>query len=80
MSGLLDDMSDQDLRDLAAYFDQTDMPVGQASPDGIEQGRSLYKGATWPPMSPPVRRATAPKARATGRLAIPTSVARTPST
>lgn len=44
MSGLLDDMSDQDLRDLAAYFDQTDMPVGQASPDGIEQGRSLYKG------------------------------------
>lgn len=44
MSGLLDDMSDQDLRDLAAYFDETEMPVGQASPDGIEQGRSLYKG------------------------------------
>jgi cytochrome c553 len=44
MTGLLDDMSDQDLRDLAAYFGETDMPVGQASPDGLEQGRSLYKG------------------------------------
>ncbi|GGY58371.1 cytochrome c4 [Marinobacter zhanjiangensis] len=44
MTGLLNNMSDQDLRDLAAYFDQTEMPVGQASPDGLDQGRSLYKG------------------------------------
>ncbi|MFC4259916.1 c-type cytochrome [Marinobacter lacisalsi] len=44
MTGLLDGKSDQDLQDLAAYFEQTDMPVGQASPEGLEQGRSLYKG------------------------------------
>ena len=44
MTGLLNNMSDEDLRDLAAYFGQTEMPVGQASPEGLEKGRSLYKG------------------------------------
>ena len=44
MTGLLNGKSDQDLRDLAAYFDQTEMPLGQANPELVDQGRSLYKG------------------------------------
>ncbi|MCG7198218.1 cytochrome c4 [Marinobacter pelagius] len=44
MTGLLDNMSDQDLQDLAAYFDSQDMVVSQANPDLIEQGAALYRG------------------------------------
>ena len=44
MTGLLDAMSDQDLQDLAAYFDSKDMPVGQADPDLVDQGQALYLG------------------------------------
>ncbi|HEY9119196.1 MAG TPA: c-type cytochrome [Marinobacter sp.] len=44
MTGLLDNMSDQDLQDLAAYFDEQDMPIAQADPDLVEEGQSLYRG------------------------------------
>lgn len=44
MTGLLDNMSDQALLDLAAYFDQQDMVVGQADPALAEQGQALYRG------------------------------------
>ena len=44
MTGLLDAMSDQDLQDLAAYFNQQDMVVGQADPELVEQGQALYRG------------------------------------
>jgi len=44
MTGLLDNSSDQDLQDLAAYFDSQSMPVGQADPDLVEQGQALYRG------------------------------------
>ena len=44
MTGLLDSRSDQDLQDLAAYFDSQNMPVGQADPDLVDQGQSLYRG------------------------------------
>ncbi len=44
MTGLLDAMSAQDLRDLAAYFDNQEMVVSQADPDLIDQGKSLYRG------------------------------------
>ncbi|RBP33235.1 cytochrome c553 [Marinobacter pelagius] len=44
MTGLLDNMSEQDLQDLAAYFDSQDMIVSQASPDTIDQGAALYRG------------------------------------
>lgn len=44
MTGLLNNLSDQDLQDLAAYFDQQNMPVGQADPDLVEQGQALYRG------------------------------------
>ena len=44
MTGLLSDMSDQDLQDLAAYFDSQDITVAQANPDLVEEGQMLYRG------------------------------------
>lgn len=44
MTGLLDAMSEQDLRDLAAYYDDQDMVVNQADPDLASQGAALYRG------------------------------------
>lgn len=44
MTGILDNMSDQDLQDLAAYFDQQEMTIGKANPELVEAGRSLYRG------------------------------------
>ncbi|AOY89745.1 cytochrome c4 [Marinobacter salinus] len=44
MTGLLDGKSDQELQDLAAYFDGQDMVVSQADPDLIDQGAALYRG------------------------------------
>ncbi|MBU2953236.1 c-type cytochrome [Marinobacter sp. F3R08] len=44
MTGILDNMSDQDLQDLAAYFAGKDMVVSQANPDLVDQGSALYRG------------------------------------
>lgn len=44
MTGILDNMNDQDLQDLAAYFNAQDMVVGQADPDLVDQGAALYRG------------------------------------
>ena len=44
MTGLLDNMSDQDLQDLAAYFNEQDMPIAQANPDLVDEGQALYRG------------------------------------
>lgn len=44
MTGLLDNMSDQDLQDLAAYFNEQDMTVAQADPDLVDEGKALYRG------------------------------------
>lgn len=44
MTGLLDGKSDQELQDLAAYFNSQEMVVSQANPDLIEQGAALYRG------------------------------------
>ncbi|WP_417567218.1 c-type cytochrome [Marinobacter sp.] len=44
MTGLLDNRSDQELLDLAAYFDNQDMIVSQANPDLIDAGAALYRG------------------------------------
>ncbi|MFE8070561.1 c-type cytochrome [Marinobacteraceae bacterium S3BR75-40.1] len=44
MTGLLNNMSEQDLHDLAAYFAEKDMPIGQADPDLVKKGEALYKG------------------------------------
>lgn len=44
MTGQLDNKSDQDLQDLAAYFDDQDMTVAQADPDLVDEGQALYRG------------------------------------
>ncbi|PAV25658.1 cytochrome c553 [Tamilnaduibacter salinus] len=44
MTGILDGMNDQDLQDLAAYFDQQQMPIGKADPELVDRGRKLYRG------------------------------------
>lgn len=44
MSGQLDDMSDDDLKDLAAYFNDQEMPSGEADPDLVDEGEALYRG------------------------------------
>lgn len=44
MTGLLDNMSDEDLRDLAAYFDQQDMIIAKADPELVELGKKIYRG------------------------------------
>lgn len=44
MTGMLDSMSDDNLQNLAAYFDQQSMPVGQADPELVEVGQALYRG------------------------------------
>ena len=44
MTGLLDAMSDQDLQDLAAYYDSQEMVVNQADPDLVAQGEALFRG------------------------------------
>lgn len=44
MTGLLDNMSDQDLWDLAAYYNEQEMVVAQADPELVERGQALYRG------------------------------------
>ncbi|WP_303285981.1 c-type cytochrome [Marinobacter sp. SS8-8] len=44
MTGMLGSMSDQDLQDLAAYFNKQDMVVSQADPDLADKGAALYRG------------------------------------
>ena len=43
MMGILDNMSDQDLADLAAYFQTTQPAPAAAKPDTIELGEQLYR-------------------------------------
>ncbi|MFB8830620.1 c-type cytochrome [Azotobacter sp. CWF10] len=44
MTGMLDNFSDQDLADLAAYFASQKMTVGAADPQMVEAGEALYRG------------------------------------
>ncbi|WP_166257163.1 c-type cytochrome [Marinobacter salicampi] len=46
MTGLLDDMSEDDLEDLAAYFNEQSITIGKADPDLVEEGRNLYRGGS----------------------------------
>lgn len=43
MAGILDPMSEQDLMDLAAYFDSFDLEFEQADPELVDLGRTLYR-------------------------------------
>ncbi|MEX0732515.1 MAG: cytochrome c4 [Aquisalimonadaceae bacterium] len=44
MMGQVADLSEQDMKDLAAYFSDQQMEVGGANPDLAEQGESIYRG------------------------------------
>lgn len=44
MAGQVANLSEQDMADLAAYFSAQEPTTGQADPDWVEQGASLYRG------------------------------------
>ena len=44
MTGLLDNLSEQDLADIAAYFSSQQMSVGAADPKLVERGEALFRG------------------------------------
>jgi cytochrome c553 len=44
MTGQLDNMSEQDLADIAAFFASQQMTIGMADPDTVELGQKLYRG------------------------------------
>lgn len=44
MTGILDPLSEQDLMDLAAYYDAQESAFEQADPELVEAGRALYRG------------------------------------
>lgn len=44
MTGLLDNLSDQDMEDIAAFFSSQKMSVGAADPKLVERGEALFRG------------------------------------
>src|SRR3990167_6273414 len=44
MTGMLDNMSEQDLQDIAAYFASQKMSVGAADPALVASGEALFRG------------------------------------
>lgn len=44
MMGVVANLDEQDMRNLAAYYNQQKMPRGEADPDKVEAGASLYRG------------------------------------
>ncbi|MCY1286273.1 Cytochrome c4 [compost metagenome] len=44
MTGLLDNLNDQDLADIAAYFASQKMSVGAADPNLVKRGEELFRG------------------------------------
>lgn len=43
MTGLLDNLSDQDLADISAYFAKQNTSLGQVPKDALEAGQKLYR-------------------------------------
>ncbi|AVO52986.1 cytochrome c [Ectopseudomonas mendocina] len=44
MTGMLDNLSEQDMADIAAYFSSQKMSVGAADPKLVEHGEALFRG------------------------------------
>lgn len=44
MTGMLDNLSDQDLEDIAAFFSSQHMSVGTADPALVKRGEALFRG------------------------------------
>lgn len=43
MAGMLDDMSEADLEDIAAFYSEQEITLEGADPDLVEQGRQIYR-------------------------------------
>lgn len=43
MTGLLDNLSDQDLENIAAYFAKQNVQIGHAAADQVEAGEKIYR-------------------------------------
>ena len=80
MTGQLDGKSDDDLQDLAAYFNQEEMPLGQANPELADQGESLYRGGNLASGVPACAACHNPQGKGNELLVTPISVARAPNT
>jgi cytochrome c553 len=48
MTGLLDNLSDQDLADISAYYASQKMSVGAADPKLVARGEALFRGGKLP--------------------------------
>lgn len=48
MTGILTNVSDQDMADIAAYFASQSMSVGAADPEKLELGQALFRGGKLP--------------------------------
>lgn len=44
MTGMLDAMTDQDLQDIAAWYNSQKGTIGAAAPDLVERGQALFRG------------------------------------
>ncbi|WP_017938075.1 c-type cytochrome [Zestomonas thermotolerans] len=44
MTGMLDNLSEQDMADIAAYFSSQKMSIGAADPALVERGEALWRG------------------------------------
>lgn len=44
MTGILDNLSEQDIADIAAYFSSQKMSVGAADPELVKRGEALFRG------------------------------------
>ena len=65
MTGLLTNLSDQDLADLAAYFASQKGSVGAADPKLVARGEQLFRGGNLEKACLPAPVATRPMAQAT---------------
>lgn len=48
MTGILTNVSDQDMADIAAYFASQSMSVGATDPEKLELGQALFRGGKLP--------------------------------
>jgi hypothetical protein len=65
MTGLLTNLSDQDLADIAAYFASQKGSVGAADPKMVARGEDLFRGGNLEKACPPAPAATRRTAQAT---------------
>ncbi len=71
MTGLLDALSDQDLQDLAAYYNSQKISLGVAKADLAKKGEALYRGGNLATGLPACSGCHAPNGAGNGPAAIP---------